>query len=141
MSDSEEAEGSKRSSFSGDLKSTLVNMFDELKGDLMQHVETCVASATEEYYSPLYEESDDGSNVQLSHDIDNFLQSNTEPSTSQEKPAGQTDDFQNFVMEFSTSEKTGPPINDDLAKIVNSLLSDKLSKVKIDELGEKYSRL
>ena len=106
----------------------------------MQHVETCVASATEEFYSHPYEESDDGSNVQLSYDIDKILHSNAEPSTSQEKPAGQTDDFQNFVMEFSTSEKTGPPINDDLAKIVNTLLSDKLSKLKIDELTEKYSR-
>ena len=57
-----------------------------------------------------------------------------------QKEALTSGEFQTFASEFSVTEKTSAPVDDDRAKIVMGLINDKLPKMKLDELTEKYSR-
>lgn len=114
----------------------------DMKDDLMKHMENCVASAMEypdevnsqnsEYFSDEY------SNPQLGDEIDKLLHVKTPQSV--QKQAETSGEFKDFASEFSTTDKTSPRVVEDLVKIVKSLINDKLPKTKLDELTEKYSR-
>ena len=48
--------------------------------------------------------------------------------------------WEQISQEFSVAEKTGPAIDKKLVQLVSSLIPEKLSKTKLDELIEKYPR-
>ena len=48
--------------------------------------------------------------------------------------------FKSFVEQFATAEKPGPAIDHDLATIVNELLTEKLTKEKLEPVQQKYLR-
>ena len=48
--------------------------------------------------------------------------------------------FKAFVEQFVTAEKPGPAIDHDLATIVNKLLTEKLTKEKLEPVQQKYLR-
>ena len=48
--------------------------------------------------------------------------------------------WEQISQEFSVAEKTGPAIDEKLVQLVSSLIPEKLSKTKLDELVEKYPR-
>ena len=142
MSDVEEVKGAKPSALPSDLKASIVSLMQDMKSDLVQHVKDCLGPAMEysdEVYSQHSESlSDECSNSQLGDDLDKFLHADTPQSV--QKEASTSGEFQTFASEFSVTEKTSAPVDDDLAKIVMGLINDKLPKMKLDELTEKYSR-
>ena len=128
-----------------ELKTSLANMFSEMKADLKEHVDQCVATAirnsgpNEDTWSEQDEESDEiASNVDLTGDLERFLSQDRDEHT--EKDTISASEFQDLAQEFATSEKTSPPIDDDLVKIIDGLINDKLPKAKLDELTDKYAR-
>ena len=48
--------------------------------------------------------------------------------------------FKSSVEQFATAEKPGPAIDHDLATIVNELLTEKLTKEKLEPVQQKYLR-
>ena len=52
--------------------------------------------------------------------------------------SGENTIFKSFVAQFVAGEQTGPAINHDLAVIVNELLTDKLTKDKLESVQNKY---
>jgi len=68
--------------------------------------------------------------------IDNFI----EPKPSDPGQASSNDSFESLNREFSVTEKTAPAIDPNLAKIVSSLLSEKLAKDKSAEVQNKFLR-
>ena len=48
--------------------------------------------------------------------------------------------WEQISQEFSVAEKTAPAIDEKLAQLVSSLIPEKLSKTKLDELMDKYPR-
>ncbi|XP_031549134.1 uncharacterized protein LOC116286708 [Actinia tenebrosa] len=51
-----------------------------------------------------------------------------------------TSGFDNLADEFSTSDKTGPAVDSNLATMVEELVKEKLPKSKLDDLMSKYLR-
>ena len=68
--------------------------------------------------------------------IDDFVQ----PKTSDNVEGSCSGSFKVLAEEFSVAQKTSPAIDANLADIVNSLLTEKLSKVKLTEVQNKYQR-
>ena len=62
---------------------------------------------------------------------------NIAEATEQNDGAG---DFDDLAAELSTTDKTGPPVDGNVADIVNDLLQNLLPKTKLDELVTKYPR-
>ena len=48
--------------------------------------------------------------------------------------------FKSFIEQFATAEKPGPATDHDLATIVNELLTEKLTKEKLEPVQQKYLR-
>ena len=46
----------------------------------------------------------------------------------------------NIALNLSSTEQTGPPISEHLAKIINSKLADELDITKLKEILSKYQR-
>ena len=68
--------------------------------------------------------------------IDEFIQ----PKTSGHADGSSSGSFKALAEEFSVAEKTSPAIDANLADIVKSLLTEKLSKDKLAEVQNKYQR-
>lgn len=125
-----------------DLKACIANMLLGMKDELMQHVEDCVAMATQDSSFPDDDQDEEGvdtAGMQLVTGIDELTSGNADPQTAQhhDQTSGQLDEL---VNEFSTSEITSPAVDDELAKIIDGLINNKLPKPKLDELLGKYHR-
>ena len=68
--------------------------------------------------------------------VDEFIQ----PKTSDHVEGSSSGSFKVLAEEFSVAEKTSPAIDANLADIVKSLLTEKLSKDKLTEAQNKYLR-
>ena len=125
-----------------DLKASIANMFLGLKDELMQHVEDCVAMATQDHVvhdADQDEEGVDSAGLQLLTGIDN-LTSGTDDLNTAPHHAPTSSQLEELVHEFSTSDKTSPAVDDELAKLIDGLITNKLPKPKLDELLGKYHR-
>ena len=117
-------------------------MFREMWDELMQHVEDCVITAIQENQSPEAEDGEeevDSPGTHLVAELDKLMSENEEPQMSQQHDATSSQ-LGDLVQEFSTSEKTSPAVDSELAKIIEGLINNKLPKAKLDELTERYHR-
>ena len=117
----------------------------DMKSDLMQHVQDCVSNAMQDFVrddvaSEFSDDlCDDHSNPRVSDEIDHFLAQNV-GQYSAETQAEASRDLKDLAAEFSTNERTSSSIDDDLLKIIEGLVDNKLPNEKIDGLTEKYPR-
>ena len=82
---------------------------------------------------------DDQSNPRVSDKTEHFLEHKI-GQHSGEMQAETSGDLKDLAAEFSTNERTSSSIDDDLLKIIEGLINNKLPKEKIDGLTEKYPR-
>ena len=128
-------------------ENSLHRLLLDMKSDLMQHVQDCVSNAMRDFVrDDVPSESsddlcDDHSNPRVSDEIEHFLAHNVGQYPGRDsgrsfwrpkRPCGRA--------EFSTNERTSSSIDDDLLKIIEGLINNKLPKEKIDGLTEKYPR-
>ena len=117
----------------------------DTKSDFMQHVQDCVSNAMQNFVrDEVPSESgddlrDDLSNPPVSDEIDHFLAHNV-GQHSGETQGEVSWDLKDLSAELSTNERTSSSIDDDLLKIIEGLINNKLPKEKIDGLTEKYPR-
>lgn len=111
---------------------SLAEMIVDLRLDLKQHVEQVVQAALMEGQSASEESEDDDTDNQgtVAAQLDILTNSKDESGN----------DFKELTQQFATSEKTSPPIDGDLAKMIDDLINDKLPKAKLEELTDKYCR-
>ena len=117
-------------------------MFREMWDELMQHVEDCVITAIQENQSPEAEDGEeevDSPGTHLVAELDKLMSENEEPQMSQQHDATSSQ-LGHLAQEFSTSEKTSPAVDSELARIIEGLINNKLPKAKLDELTERYHR-
>lgn len=119
-----------------DPRKTLVEMFAELKEELKEHVEQVVYTAT----NPENDEENEDDNNEESGDLQLATQLDRLTNPNSECRDDVTDELKDLTQQFSTSEKTSAPIDEDLAKMIEGLINDKLPKTKLEELIEKYAR-
>ncbi|XP_074629361.1 uncharacterized protein LOC141886973 [Acropora palmata] len=111
----------------------------------MQHVQDCVSNAMQDFFRDDVpsESSDDlcydHSNPGVSDEIDHFL-AQTVDQYSGETQAETSGVPKDLAAEFSTNERTSSSIDDDLLKIIEGLINNKLPKERIDGSTEKYPR-
>ena len=108
---------------------------------LKQRVQDCVSNAMQDFVRDDVpsESSDDYPNPCVSDEIVHFLAHDVGqyPGETQAEASG---DLKDLAAEFSTNERTSSSIDDDLLKIIEGLINNKLPKEKIDGLVEKYPR-
>ena len=120
-------------------ENSLRRLLLDMKSDLMQHVQDCVTNAMQDFVrDDVPSESsddlcDDHSNPHVNDEIEHFLAHNVGqyPGETQAKASS---DLKDLAAEFSTNERTSSSIDDDLLKIIEGLVNNKLPKEKIDGL-------
>ena len=106
----------------------------------MQLVKDCIITAMQENQGSEAEHSEDevhSRGIQLVTELDKLMSKNEEPEMSQQHGAT-CSQLGDLAQEFSTSEKTGPAVDIELATILEGLINNKLPKAKLDELTERY---
>ena len=59
----------------------------------------------------------------------------------QEREEGEVDDWvDEFMMDMGTKDDTGPAINDNLARLINQLLSGRMAEEKFKDIMKKHVR-
>ena len=81
-----------------------------------------------------------GSGDSLVGKITTFAQQTASQPQTQSNITTESTVFKSFVEQFATAEKPGPTIDHDLATIVNELLTEKLTKEKLEPVQQKYLR-
>ena len=127
------------------LKAMFAELLDDAKRDILAYVqdsiETIYADFEDYETGPESGEastecSDTAVATTVATKINDFIQ----PKTSDHAEGSDGGSFKSLADEFSVLEKTSPAIDANLAEIVKSLLTEKLTKEKLAEVQNKYLR-
>lgn len=125
-----------------EFKAMFAELLDGTKKDILAQVQESIEQvyADFEYVETDPEGGEAGSvtspDAAVVTKIDEFIQ----PKTSDHADGSSSGSFKVLAEEFSVAEKTSPAIDANLADIVKSLLTEKLSKDKLTEVQNKYLR-
>lgn len=136
-----------------DLKLAMSEMMSSFKTELLTHVNESISQVYQDFeqvaepaaqdetigvseVEPLPEESGDS----LVGKITAFAQQTASQPQTPTNITTESTVFKAFVEQFATAEKPGPAIDHDLATIVNELLTEKLTKEKLEPVQQKYLR-
>ena len=136
-----------------DLKLAMSEMMSSFKTEILTHVNESISQVYQDFeqvaepaaqdetigvseVEPLPEESGDS----LVGKITAFAQQTASQPQTQTNITTESTVFKAFVEQFATAEKPGPAIDHDLATIVNELLTEKLTKDKLEPVQQKYLR-
>ena len=112
----------------------MTEMMAFFKQDLLtQFEDSFSSSALEEGLTDIVA-PENGESSAVADAVDTYLNAEAEATPSQSTP------FADLAAEFSTADKTGPPIDEQLANLVNELCKDHLPKAKLDAMLEQYHR-
>ena len=128
-----------------DLKAMFAALLDDAKRDILAHVQDSIEKVYADFED--YETgpesgeastecSDTAVATTVATKINDFIQ----PKTSDQAEGSDGGSFKSLADEFSVLEKTSPAIDANLAEIVKSLLTEKLTKEKLAEVQNKYLR-
>ncbi|CAH3195375.1 unnamed protein product, partial [Porites evermanni] len=123
-----------------DLKAVFAELLDDAKRDILARGTSKTLSRRfyadfEDYETgpESGEASTECSDTAVATKINDFIQ----PETSAHTEGSDGDSFKSIADEFSVLEKTSPAIDANLAEIVKSLLTEKLTKEKLAEVKNK----
>lgn len=125
-----------------EFKAMFAELLDGTKKDILAQVQESIEQvyADFEYVETDPEGGEAGSvtspDAAVVTKIDEFIQ----PKTSDHAEGSSSGSLKVLAEEFSVAEKTSPAIDANLADIVKSLLTEKLSKDKLAEVQNKYLR-
>ena len=114
------------------MASMMSEMMSVMKDDMLRHFEEYFAAPEPEANNDDVEANGDQPSRDVSDALENYLQNPDPNSTSSA--------FDELAAEFSTSDKTGPAIDDKLSNIISDLVKGTLPKTKLDEVINKYPR-
>ena len=128
-----------------DFKAMFAELLDDAKRDILAHVQDSIEKVYADFED--YETgpesgeastecSDTAVATTVATKINDFIQ----PKTSDHAEGSDGGSFKSLADEFSVLEKTSPAIDANLAEIVKSLLTEKLTKEKLAEVQNKYLR-
>ena len=134
------------------LKLAMSEMMSSFKTELLTHVNESISHVYQDFeqvaelaaqdetisvseVEPLPKESTDSLGK-----ITAFAQQTASQPQTQTNITTESTVFKAFVEQFATAEKPGPAIDHDLATIVNELLTEKLTKEKLEPVQQKYLR-
>ena len=112
----------------------MTEMMASFKQDLLTQFEDYFSSSALEEGLTDTVAPENGESSAVADAVDTYLNAQAEPTPSQSTP------FADLAAEFSTADKTGPPIDAQLANLVNELCKDQLPKAKLDAVLEQYHR-
>ena len=146
------SEGSQKIATSGgtspvDFKAMFAQLLDDAKRGILAHVQDSIEKVYADFedYETVPETgevstecSDTAVATTVATKINDFIQ----PKTSDHAEGSDGGSFKSLADEFTCSvlEKTSPAIDANLAEIVESLLTEKLTKEKLAEVQNKYLR-
>ncbi|CAB4028257.1 Hypothetical predicted protein, partial [Paramuricea clavata] len=131
-----------------DIKAAMTEMMSSFKTELLSHVNASISQVYQDFEQaadqevqddsvsapeagPLPEHSEDN----LVDKIANFAK---DKGSHSQTDLSENTVFKTFVEQFAPGEQTGPAIDHDLATIVNELLTEKLTKEKLEPVQDKY---
>ena len=128
-----------------DFKAMFAELLDDAKRDILAHVQDSIEKVYADFedYETVPETgeastecSDTAVATTVATKINDFIQ----PKTSDHAEGSDGGSFKSLADEFSVLEKTSPAIDANLAEIVESLLTEKLTKETLAEIQNKYLR-
>ena len=128
-----------------DLKAMFAELLDDAKRDILAHVQDSIEKVYADFED--YETgpesgeasaecSDTAVATTVATKINDFIQPKTSDHA-EARPGSDGGSFKSLADEFSVLEKTSPAIDANLAGIVKSLLTGKLTKEKLAEVQNK----
>ena len=112
----------------------MTEMMASFKQNLLTQFEDYFSSSTLEEGLTDTVAPENGESSTVAAAVDTYLNAEAEATPSQSTPLA------DLAAEFSTADKTGPPIDEQLANLVNELCKDHLPKAKLDAVLEQYYR-
>ena len=128
-----------------DLKVMFAELLDDAKRNLLAHVQDSLEKVYADFKGyetgpeggeASTERSDTAVAAAVATKINDFIQ----PKASDHAGGSDGDAFKSLVDEFSVLKETSPAIDANLAEIVKSLLTEKLTKETLAEVQNKYLR-
>ena len=112
----------------------MTEMMTSFKQDLLTQFEDYFSSSALEEGLADTVAPENGESSAVVDAVDTYLNAEAEATPSQ------STSFAELAAEFSTADKIGPPIAEQLANLVNELCKDHLPKAKLDAVLEQYPR-
>ena len=131
-----------------DIKAAMTEMMSSFKTELLSHVNASI-SQVYQYFEQAAEQEVQDDSVSVpeadplpEHSEDNLVDKIAnfakDKSSQSQTDLSENTVFKTFVEQFAPGEQTGQAIDHDLSTIVNELLTEKLTKEKLEPVQDKY---